>query len=1054
MPIQSSLPTVAEQIITFNANIVEILSRLNSITTTTDDSVEIRLFDSDGVLNTYNLPSFQNLKNEIERLNNSINSIYNIDGSGALVQTTSQNQFKKIISVDLNKEPISISGLDVVTTFKSEKNWIFDGLLNPILKVEFDLSNRIQNNVRKCLVRRYIVDFQKSSDGRFTQLGQSAIQSFNSLFRGRNDISIESFRDWYSRTPGVVNPNNPNWDEDTFDLEPNVLLYDGVFNVIRIEEDTLNKKLWYHVNTLDYIVSETGELKQLGIGDEIIINVSNSSTRYKIIEISNSESNPRLRFERVEGFQPIPVGIGTIKIYSPVVYTKRLRVSIGYDERNVIFIKPVNADTNLIAKDWSPGVGFYTNDLRLRSGDSLNGSTMEDYYIEEVLDYGEVLKDLAVKKKPNILGGVPTPPVLTDDNFKVVQINRHLTDNPDANLIKNKHNSSIALKNEIRQIEEAIEDRNKKIRFTRFTSNSEKKKFELELDELVRKKSSKSRLFSTTVQEILDISRNPSVKVIPKYRLRGFWDIPEAILVRGTTPQEIVQFRVQYRYVSKDGREPVVESFSLDSESGDNLSAVFSNWNEFKTDVRKRVFNKADGTYRWVIEDVENADTPNINQLDISISPNERVEIRIKSISEVGWPESPIESDWSNTISIEFPDELGDVLSDNEFILKEADKEELRVSIESELTSRGLGSHLSETVSVNDKLYFHNSDSILSGFRDNSGVSLSLFQYLEGLEDRIRSLEERIKRVKGELEIIIIRNNQEFIIENNSDTVFNIECEDYLEPFVGTGIQSGRVYANNIYVIKDFAIRVRNKSVDSILGLLSNRTYTNNPDVYNDSVPQSFWVNNQDELVFSNVSGTSQTQNNNQFIWLVNYESIQSNLVTRLSENVGNNFTTTNSITNILSLNEFNIGYGETTPLSFQSSNNSLLDSSKWIDNSVSVGSTTKFLTTIHPVIDNLSDITETNVDRVKSISSNGEIIIPINIYFKLNSLDNTQSGANFEYVNLNKQTQTVKHIKKLKFLLENESENRPFVFSLTFNLNRNKVTFTSKPKNYSTRVK
>jgi hypothetical protein len=111
-------------------------------------------------------------------------------------------------------------------------------------------------------------------------------------------------------------------------------------------------------------------------------------------------------------------------------------------------------------------------------------------------------------------------------------------------------------------------------------------------------------------------------------------------------------------------------------------------------------------------------------------------------------------------------------------------------------------------------------------------------------------------------------------------------------------------------------------------------------------------------------------------------------------------------------------------------------------------------LTTIHPVINEITDIVETNQDKVKSVDGGGEVILPLNIYFKMNALDNTQTGANYEYINLNKQTQTVKHIKKLKFFLENEAENKPFVFTLTFNLNRNKVTFASKPKNYSTIVK
>jgi hypothetical protein len=1057
MAIQSSFATVAEQIASFNSNIVEVLSKINSLSTTTNPSVEVRIFDTNGVLNTYSLPSFTFLKSEIERLNNSINSLYSIDTTGALIQTTSQNQFKKIITVDLNREPNPVSELETVREFKTEKNWIFDGLLNPILKIEFDLTDKIENNVRKCLIRRYIIDFVKDADGNLTTLGQSALNSYNQLYREKVDIDIQEFVNWYQTTPGIVEPLNPNYDEQMFDLQPNTLLYDGVFNVIRIEEDALNRKLWYHLNTLDYLVNETLELKQLAVGSELIINQQISNTRYKVIEVSTSESNPRVRFERIEGLQPIPVGIGTLKMYSPVIYTKRLRVSVGYNERNVIFIKPVNADNNLVSRDWSRGTGFYTNDLVVSSTDSTNGQTMEQYYTEQVYDYGDVLKDLVAKKKPNSLAGTPNTVTLNPDNFKVVQINRHLTDSPDSNLVKNKHNYSVTLKNEIRQIQEAIEDRNKKLKVTKFTSNAEKKKFELEIDSLNNKRSSKSKLYSSTVQEIIDLSRQNTTKVEPKFRLRGFWNIPEPVVTRGTTPQEIIQFRIQYRYTSKDGKEPSVESFNI-SQNNQEVTAAFSNWNEFKSDVRQRTYNKSTGEYTWQIQDITDADTPNINQLDIAISTNERVELRIKSISEVGYPESPVESEWSEILTIEFPDNLNDVLNDNDFILKEADKEDLRVRMENELSARGLDEHLSETTVINNKTFLHTTGTILSGFKDANGTSLDLFEYLQSLENRLKSLEEKIKRAKGELEIIIIRNNQEFILGNNSITTFNVECEEYLESFTGTGIPTGRVYSNNIYVIKDFAIRVKNKSNESVLGLLSNRTYSNNPDVYNQGVPQSFWVNNQDEFIFTDVSGVSKTQVNNQFIWQVNYEAVtsQTNVVTRLSENIGNSFVSnsSNSLTNILSLDEYNLGYSENQPLNFVSSNSSLLDNNKWIDDTISVGSTTKFLTSIHPVIRELDDIVETNQDKVKTYDGGQEFIIPINIYFKMNALDNTQTGLNYEYINLNKVTQTTKHIKKLKFFLENESENKPFVFTLVFNLNRNKVTFAAKPKNYTTIVK
>jgi hypothetical protein len=201
-------------------------------------------------------------------------------------------------------------------------------------------------------------------------------------------------------------------------------------------------------------------------------------------------------------------------------------------------------------------------------------------------------------------------------------------------------------------------------------------------------------------------------------------------------------------------------------------------------------------------------------------------------------------------------------------------------------------------------------------------------------------------------------------------------------------------------------------------------------------------VNDKDELITSDVTSQTRTQINNQFLWQINYDSVSDNVATKLSENIGNSFTTTNSITNILSNNEFNIGYNETSILNFLGNNKSLLDPSKWIDESISVQSTTKLLTTIHPVVQDLESIVETNSQKVKVVNpgESNYITIPLNIYFKMNSLDTTQSGLNYEYLNLNGQRKTIKHTKKVKFLLQNEADNRPFSFSIKFNINRNKI--------------
>jgi hypothetical protein len=749
-----------------------------------------------------------------------------------------------------------------------------------------------------------------------------------------------------------------------------------------------------------------------------------------------------LRFERVEGSEPIPVGVGTLKIYSPVLYNKKALVSVGYNERNAVFVKPLDMDNYLLSKNWSKGVGYWTNDL----SDIDSGVSMEQFYIDTVYDYGTVLNDLVAKKTPNKLAGSPNKVTLNADNFKVVQINKHLTDTPDSNLIKNKHNQQKTLKSEVKQILDAISEKNKQLKVTRFTSESERKQFNNELGLLQTNKDSKGKLLSSITTEIIDLSKSPVTKVEPIFHVRGFWSMPEAVVTRGTKPQEVVQFRVQYRYLSKDGKETPVETFKLnDATTGSNTGA-FSNWQEIKTDARKRTFNAATGEYTWSIEDVSNADTPNINQLDIPIKYGEKVEIRIKSISEVGWPDSPVESDFSETLTVEFPDSLNNVLNENDFILKEASKEDLRVTVQNDLSAKGLDEHLSEQLTVNNVTYVHSTDKILSGFKDANGVSMGLFDYLSALEIRIKSLEEKIKRVKGELEVVIYRNSDQFVAKNGTELTFNVECEDYLDTYTATGVSTGRVYQNNVYVIKDFLMRIRNKSVETALGLLSNRVYsaTSNSDVYNSSSPQVFWVDQQNELVVDNSSGVSKTQRDNQFIWMVNYDNVNQTTVTKLAENVGNGFisSNTNTLTSVLSTNEFNLGYGESSILSFIGNNTSLLDPSKWIDTTVSVASTTKLLTTIHPQVQGLDKIQETNVDKIKSIDGGdqNDIIIPINIYFKMNALNPSNSGLNYEYVNLNGAKTTVRHIKKLKFLLENEVDNRPFIFTIKFVINRSKV--------------
>ncbi len=135
----TSFPKVADQILNFNKNVMDILTKINTLTSTNEAFVNLQLSDENGVLRNFTLPSVTSIKSDIERLNNNINAIYNIDSGGSLIESSNSNKFRKIITVSLNKEPNDIGTIGAIDTFKSRPNWFFENMLNPMLYIDIDL---------------------------------------------------------------------------------------------------------------------------------------------------------------------------------------------------------------------------------------------------------------------------------------------------------------------------------------------------------------------------------------------------------------------------------------------------------------------------------------------------------------------------------------------------------------------------------------------------------------------------------------------------------------------------------------------------------------------------------------------------------------------------------------------------------------------------------------------------------------------------------------------------------------------------------------------------
>jgi hypothetical protein len=137
-----------------------------------------------------------------------------------------------------------------------------------------------------------------------------------------------------------------------------------------------------------------------------------------------------------------------------------------------------------------------------------------------------------------------------------------------------------------------------------------------------------------------------------------------------------------------------------------SVTGTFTDWNIIQSSFKSRI--ETENGYEWKAENVADGTEVNINQIDIPIQKGERVEIKVRSVSEAGYPQNPLKSEWSNSVIISFPDNLS---STNEIadLIKDVNDDALNIAISNTMNSAGMTAHLDDTIpntnSVNG-LYF------------------------------------------------------------------------------------------------------------------------------------------------------------------------------------------------------------------------------------------------------------------------------------------------------------------------------------------------------------
>ncbi|NBU97271.1 MAG: hypothetical protein EBS19_03475 [Spirochaetia bacterium] len=751
---KNSFSSLIAQFLRLQKNSLEIINKLNDVTTSSKDSVEIEFLMDDNTSENIQVPSFGFLKTEINRLDQNIKALSGLEDNRANVRNA-DGTVSKIYQARTLKDPLSPSSLQVPGTFQARNNWFFESFLNPLLYIEIDVENQIPGNSENVYIKRIIANTQSDVQKQY----------FDNNIKGRNDITDSDFIASL-QSQGI----QYFVDEQINSLELRTIRYTGSFGVLRIFDEelqtsvngitTTNTVRKYKLNTLKYndVLSDTENSRTLTKGDLLI---TNGGTKYEITSID--VTNQAIVVKRLFGFEAIQIGNSSLTIYSNVLSNRQVEVNVGFDERQGVFIKSIDGDFNVASSKYSPGIFFWSNELQITTSDGVK--TLQEFYNSQVSDFSKIFiasaKDNTI---PAIYGQTPSAPVVSPGNFKVVRVNSQITNSKESVSFNDKIKTKNTIKNEIDSIDRAIDQTRKQISELTTTSagntpTAEYKKLNDKINSLTKDKATKIELISTTISDINNlIITVPEITESPKYRVRGFWPIPEPIIDPKTGEQNIVQFNVRYRYLSTTGNPNGVDQIDYIDNNGVQKTGQFTNWTQFKSDVRKKIYDINTGTYVWQIEDVSDANTVNINQLDIPITKGEKVEIQVQSISEAGWPTNPLTSDWSTSAIINFPPDLVVQVENSAFAVQ--NNTDTAVSkIQSDLQAKGLDQHLSTQFTSGDKFFAHNSSVISSGFFDATGKALDLFQKLTQIDNELQSLRALIAKAKGTLGVYLRSGN-------------------------------------------------------------------------------------------------------------------------------------------------------------------------------------------------------------------------------------------------------------------------------------------------------
>ena len=597
------------------------------------------------ISNDISLPSFSNVVKRLERAENTISKF--VQGKG--IVETDDGTFRKVKVSTISRPPETIGTLNPVTEFSINPNWFFESLQYPRCIVKLDLTDKIDPASDRVYVTRIILDSEEVTSSGID------VKSFYAA-------NIQNVNIGYSALINLLENNGIPYKEDRDEVAL-PLTYErfkgeyGITDIRLLKDEKGKSQQWVYLDNINYmIVDENGQETSSGfvlnVGDYLRYNYS----LYKIVDIAQNQK--RVRLDYAVGYETIGIG-DVIELYNAPFADKQVEIGIGINEINIVYIKGINEEYNLLARNWSAPISFYTNDLVFSDNSAVS---FKSYYVDNVADFGQ--NWIAQIKEGQIYsfnGKKPIAPVLNADDMNVVQINTQL----DATLDKETYNKLTieiaSTKSNITAVRHTISS-NKDL-LIQSSSEDDRTNIQNLINNDTTKLNSLTTQYNSLVDELNTLLVEAGViNYSPKYHIRGFFGIPASRFSDETTragEQRVIGFEIMYRYLHTDETGVKLESYEFTDTTNNVIqTGVFTDWNIYQSSILAKVYNEETGVYEWTSENPADGSQININQIDIPIRSGEKVEIKARSISEAGYPYNPLKSDWSNSIIISFPDNL------------------------------------------------------------------------------------------------------------------------------------------------------------------------------------------------------------------------------------------------------------------------------------------------------------------------------------------------------------------------------------------------------------